>query len=80
MDWQLVLGVFAAGCRPSNVYSSIGCVLFHDWLHVWFMLDLLCFFLFISDAISFSAVFVWCGFQTGNFVQVRCLIATVFSV
>lgn len=24
-----------------------------------------------SDAISFSAIFVWCGFQTGNFAQVR---------
>ena len=24
-----------------------------------------------SDAISFTAVFVWCGFQTGNTVQVR---------
>ncbi|KAF7323668.1 hypothetical protein MKEN_00587600 [Mycena kentingensis (nom. inval.)] len=24
-----------------------------------------------SDAISFSAAFVWCGFQTGNFAQVR---------
>ena len=22
------------------------------------------------DAISFSATFVWCGFQTGNFIQV----------
>jgi hypothetical protein len=24
------------------------------------------------DAISVSASFVWCGFQTGNFIQVRC--------
>lgn len=24
-----------------------------------------------SDVISFSAIFVWCGFQTGNFAQVR---------
>lgn len=23
-----------------------------------------------SDVISFSAIFVWCGFQTGNFAQV----------
>lgn len=27
-----------------------------------------------SDAISFSAIFVWCGFQTGNTVQVRRLL------
>jgi hypothetical protein len=25
----------------------------------------------IRDAISFSAIFVWCGFQTGNFIQVN---------
>lgn len=25
----------------------------------------------LSDVISFSAIFVWCGFQTGNFAQVR---------
>uniref|UniRef100_A0A0W0FLY0 Uncharacterized protein n=1 Tax=Moniliophthora roreri TaxID=221103 RepID=A0A0W0FLY0_MONRR len=30
-----------------------------------------CFMTGFMDAISFSAVFVWCGFQTGNFVQVR---------
>jgi hypothetical protein len=27
-------------------------------------------FLLTSDVISFSAIFVWCGFQTGNFAQV----------
>lgn len=27
------------------------------------------------DAISFSAIFVWCGFQTGNFAQVSLAIA-----
>ncbi|TEB22309.1 hypothetical protein FA13DRAFT_1757344 [Coprinellus micaceus] len=27
------------------------------------------------DAISFSAIFVWCGFQTGNFAQVSLAVA-----
>ncbi|TFY68195.1 hypothetical protein EVG20_g3650 [Dentipellis fragilis] len=30
-----------------------------------------CFMTGYIDAISFSAIFVWCGFQTGNSVQVR---------
>ena len=29
---------------------------------------------FTSDAVSFTAIFVWCGFQTGNFVQVQMII------
>jgi hypothetical protein len=28
---------------------------------------------FDSDVISFSAIWVWCGFQTGNFIQVKIL-------
>ena len=32
-----------------------------------------------SDAISFTAVFVWCGFQTGNTVQLALAIARLFS-
>lgn len=42
-------------------FSSCGC---------WKLKAYFCPFLH-SDAISFSAVFVWCGFQTGNTVQVR---------
>lgn len=32
----------------------------------------------LSDAVSFSAIFVWCAFQTGNFVQVR--LSTMYPV
>jgi len=32
------------------------------------------------DAISFSAVFVWCGFQTGNFAQLALAIARLWEV
>ena len=29
---------------------------------------------FHSDVVSFSAIFVWCAFQTGNSVQVHIVI------
>ncbi|KIK58181.1 hypothetical protein GYMLUDRAFT_246220 [Collybiopsis luxurians FD-317 M1] len=32
------------------------------------------------DAISFSSVFVWCGFQTGNFIQLSLALARLFEV
>lgn len=38
-----------------------------------------CFMTGFMDAISFSAVFVWCGFQTGNFVQLSVAIARLFE-
>ncbi|KAG6829101.1 hypothetical protein H0H93_014595, partial [Arthromyces matolae] len=31
------------------------------------------------DAISFSAIFVWCGFQTGNFAQLALALARLFE-
>lgn len=31
------------------------------------------------DSISFTAVFVWCGFQTGNFAQLALALARLFS-
>ncbi|KAH8116002.1 hypothetical protein DFH11DRAFT_1840503 [Phellopilus nigrolimitatus] len=38
-----------------------------------------CFMTGFIDAITFSAVFVWCGFQTGNTVQLSLAIARLFS-
>jgi len=32
------------------------------------------------DSISFSAVFVWCGFQTGNFIQLSLALGRLFEV
>ncbi|KAF7323663.1 hypothetical protein MKEN_00587100 [Mycena kentingensis (nom. inval.)] len=32
-----------------------------------------------SDAISFSAAFVWCGFQTGNFAQLALAVARILG-
>lgn len=39
-----------------------------------------CFMTGFIDAISFSAVFVWCGFQTGNFVQLALALSRLFEV
>ncbi|KAJ7572085.1 hypothetical protein C8J56DRAFT_1125730 [Mycena floridula] len=38
-----------------------------------------CFMTGFIDCISFSAIFVWCGFQTGNFVQLALAIARLFE-
>ncbi|KAF8916875.1 hypothetical protein CPB85DRAFT_1215963 [Mucidula mucida] len=38
-----------------------------------------CFMTGYIDAISFSAVFVWCGFQTGNFAQLALALARLFE-
>ncbi|KAF8962279.1 hypothetical protein BDZ97DRAFT_1119657 [Flammula alnicola] len=37
-----------------------------------------CFMTGYIDVISFSAIFVWCGFQTGNFAQLAIAIARLF--
>lgn len=38
-----------------------------------------CFMTGYIDVISFSAIFVWCGFQTGNFVQLALAIARLWE-
>ncbi|KAF9267732.1 hypothetical protein L218DRAFT_1073831 [Marasmius fiardii PR-910] len=38
-----------------------------------------CFMTGFIDSISFSAVFVWCGFQTGNFIQLAVALARLFE-
>ncbi|KLO09462.1 hypothetical protein SCHPADRAFT_833992 [Schizopora paradoxa] len=38
-----------------------------------------CFMTGYIDSISFSAIFVWCGFQTGNTVQLALALARLFS-
>ncbi|RDB18362.1 hypothetical protein Hypma_000367 [Hypsizygus marmoreus] len=38
-----------------------------------------CFMTGYIDAISFTAIFVWCGFQTGNFVQLALALARLFE-
>jgi len=39
-----------------------------------------CFMTGFIDAISFTAIFVWCGFQTGNFAQLALAIARLWEV
>ncbi|KAF4577092.1 hypothetical protein EYR36_005079 [Pleurotus pulmonarius] len=38
-----------------------------------------CFMTGFIDCISFSAIFVWCGFQTGNFAQLALALARLFE-
>ena len=38
-----------------------------------------CFMTGYIDVISFSAIYVWCGFQTGNFVQLALALARLFE-
>jgi hypothetical protein len=38
-----------------------------------------CFMTGFIDSISFTAIFVWCGFQTGNFCQLALALARLFS-
>ncbi|KAJ6532751.1 hypothetical protein DFH09DRAFT_1182173 [Mycena vulgaris] len=38
-----------------------------------------CFMTGFIDAISFTAIFVWCGFQTGNFAQLALAIARLWE-
>ncbi|KAM5534719.1 hypothetical protein V8D89_011583 [Ganoderma adspersum] len=38
-----------------------------------------CFMTGFIDSISFTAIFVWCGFQTGNSVQLALALARLFS-
>jgi len=38
-----------------------------------------CFMTGFIDSVSFTAIFVWCGFQTGNFLQLSLALARLFS-
>jgi hypothetical protein len=38
-----------------------------------------CFMTGLIDSVSFSAIFVWCGFQTGNGTQLALALARLFS-
>ncbi|KAJ7928154.1 hypothetical protein B0H13DRAFT_1018783 [Mycena leptocephala] len=42
-------------------------------------LSAFCFMTGFIDAISFSAIFVWCGFQTGNFAQLALALARLWE-
>ncbi|KAJ3571116.1 hypothetical protein NP233_g3958 [Leucocoprinus birnbaumii] len=42
-------------------------------------LAMYCFMTGYIDVISFSAIFVWCGFQTGNFAQLAIALARLFE-
>ncbi len=73
-------GVSHVRCRSAILHSASRWILLHDRFHVrrvggWTQIfvseNLRCTH---SDSITFSAVFIWCGFQTGNTVQVRAAV------
>ncbi|KAI4524743.1 hypothetical protein K525DRAFT_262261 [Schizophyllum commune Loenen D] len=68
----------AGGLRKQNTVSALlnGEV---DPAHCTGVLAAFCFMTGFIDAISFSAVFVWCGFQTGNFIQLAVAIARLWE-
>ncbi|KAJ7669348.1 hypothetical protein DFH06DRAFT_181718 [Mycena polygramma] len=43
-------------------------------------LSAFCFMTGFIDAISFTAIFVWCGFQTGNFAQLALALARLWEI
>jgi hypothetical protein len=50
-----------------------------DPVQATFPLASYCFMTGFIDAVTFSAIFVWCGFQTGNFIQLGLALARLFD-
>ncbi|KAH9939192.1 hypothetical protein B0H21DRAFT_757223 [Amylocystis lapponica] len=64
---------------PATVFSSRHIMGDVDPVKSTFPLASYCFMTGFIDSIAFSAVFVWCGFQTGNSVQLALALARLFS-
>ncbi|KAK1225790.1 hypothetical protein PQX77_011256 [Marasmius sp. AFHP31] len=50
-----------------------------DPVHCTAPLAAYCFMTGFLDCVCFSAIFVWCGFQTGNFIQLAVALARLFE-
>ncbi|THH23279.1 hypothetical protein EUX98_g7897 [Antrodiella citrinella] len=64
---------------PANVLSKSHLLDEVDPERSTFPLAAYCFMTGFIDAVSFTAVFVWCGFQTGNSVQLSLALARLFA-
>ncbi|OSD07841.1 hypothetical protein PYCCODRAFT_1401846 [Trametes coccinea BRFM310] len=64
---------------PRTVFSRRHWMTDVDPIHSTFPLAAYCFMTGFIDSVSFTAVFVWCGFQTGNSVQLALALARLFS-
>ncbi len=68
--------------RFEGDHLPFGYVLFYDRLYVRHRIKYARIYSqYFRDVVSFSAIFVWCGFQTGNFAQVcnltRCFFLNI---
>ncbi|OBZ77952.1 hypothetical protein A0H81_02078 [Grifola frondosa] len=64
---------------PMDVFSLRHLMTDVDPLKSTFPLAAYCFMTGFIDSVSFTAIFVWCGFQTGNSVQLALALARLFS-
>ncbi|KAI0746588.1 hypothetical protein C8Q80DRAFT_1176063 [Daedaleopsis nitida] len=64
---------------PRTVFSTSHLMGDVDPMQSTFPLAAYCFMTGFIDSVSFSAIFVWCGFQTGNSVQLALALARLFS-
>ncbi|KAI0659016.1 hypothetical protein C8Q70DRAFT_916304 [Cubamyces menziesii] len=64
---------------PRTVLSKRHLMTDVDPVHSTFPLAAYCFMTGFIDSVSFTAIFVWCGFQTGNSVQLALALARLFS-
>ncbi|TCD62663.1 hypothetical protein EIP91_006585 [Steccherinum ochraceum] len=64
---------------PTNLFSKSHLFADVDPERSTFPLAAYCFMTGYIDAVSFTAVFVWCGFQTGNSVQLALALARLFA-
>ncbi|KAH9918728.1 uncharacterized protein BXZ73DRAFT_52769 [Epithele typhae] len=64
---------------PRTVFSKAHLMGSVDPAQSTFPLAAYCFMTGFIDSVSFTAIFVWCGFQTGNFVQLSLALARLFG-
>ncbi|KAI0827006.1 hypothetical protein BC628DRAFT_1370319 [Trametes gibbosa] len=64
---------------PRTVFTTRHLMTDVDPLQSTFPLAAYCFMTGFIDSVSFTAIFVWCGFQTGNSVQLALALARLFS-
>ncbi|KAI0077581.1 hypothetical protein K474DRAFT_1661506, partial [Panus rudis PR-1116 ss-1] len=64
---------------PTTILSRAHILSDVDPQRATFPLAAYCFMTGFIDAVSFTAIFVWCGFQTGNSVQLALALARLFS-
>ncbi|KAH9855690.1 hypothetical protein C2E23DRAFT_814463 [Lenzites betulinus] len=65
--------------RPGTIFTTRHLMADVDPLQSTFPLAAYCFMTGFIDSVSFTAIFVWCGFQTGNSVQLALALGRLFQ-